>query len=551
MPVRTEITGPDWCGDSSRKLIRLDQGWSVADADWFYWTTQGSQLLPYAFFLALEQADGAGLFREARNMQKYRFLPEAPSPVNPDGLPVGVVAAAESSLPPELIADRRSVGFTCAVCHTSNINYKGTAMRVDGTAAANDMAGFLVGLAAALQATVHDEAKFDRFAEKVLGKQLSEKKKSALRSTLRTIADRHSAYNTLNHSEVSGGFGRLDAFGRIYNNALTLVDPKNGIKANAPVNFPQLWDSTREDFVQWTGVASNKGVGPLMRNLGQAVGVFAAVDPGNPPPSRGYASSVNMSNLRALETSLKRLKSPVWPEQVFPPINRGLASAGRAIFIRDCRGCHQDVERNGRDRIFTTKVPLATIRTDALAAENLVNHRGSTGFLAGTKQSIYFGEPFGATDTAFHITRNTVLHIFAGKVAPRSLNKRMGRRAVAKEEEEEAPADREEIATGKNEPQLQYKARPLNGVWAVAPYLHNGSVPNLYEMLLPAHQRSRQFSVGRREFDPVKVGFVTEPAEGTFLFDTTLKGNTNTGHEFGARLSDAERWQVIEYLKTL
>src|SRR5690625_3270750 len=62
---------------------------------------------------------------------------------------------------------------------------------------------------------------------------------------------------------------------------------------------------------------------------------------------------------------------------------------------------------------------------------------------------------------------------------------------------------------------LSYKARPLNGIWATAPYLHNGSVPTLYDLLLPAKRpddpedgeyRPDEFMVGSREFDPIKVG---------------------------------------------
>ena len=74
--------GFDWYGDSASKLVRLDQGWTVGDSNWFYWTTQGSQLLPYAFFLALEQPNERTLFRDRRNMLKYRFLPERPSAAN-------------------------------------------------------------------------------------------------------------------------------------------------------------------------------------------------------------------------------------------------------------------------------------------------------------------------------------------------------------------------------------------------------------------------------------------------------------------------------------
>ena len=375
---------------------------------------------------------------------------------------------------------------------------------------------------------------------KFWGMARARRKRESLRAVLRASVRKHSDYDKLNHSEVAEGFGRLDAFGRIFNTALTLVEPTNRVKANAPVRFPAIWNATRQDFVQWTGVSPNRKLGPIMRNVGQLVGVSATIDPGHPPPSRGYASSIRLSNLRRLEDRLKTLKSPVWPENVLPPINRDLAAAGRDVFVRNCRGCHHDVERTGH-RIVTTRVPISKVRTDPLAAENLMNARGKTGFLEGTRQYVYFGSRIGSVDSAYHITANTVVHLLLGKIAPGTHDKPS--RRIADE-----GAD---VFQSKYEPQMQYKAPPLNGVWAAGPYLHNGSVPNIYEVLLPPEQRSKKFSVGRREFDPVKVGFVSEPGEGTFLFDTNPKGNRNVGHPFGAHLTDAERWQVIEYLKTI
>lgn len=122
-----------------------------------------------------------------------------------------------------------------------------------------------------------------------------------------------------------------------------------------------------------------------------------------------------------------------------------------------------------------------------------------------------------------------------------------------------------------------YKPRPLEGVWATAPFLHNGSVPTLYQMLLPPEQRAKRFQVGRRELDPVHVGLVTQPAgdddEDGFWLDTSIPGNRNSGHAFvadaeqwrkhredpqanplprgviGPLLTDAERMALIEYLK--
>ena len=89
-----------------------------------------------------------------------------------------------------------------------------------------------------------------------------------------------------------------------------------------------------------------------------------------------------------------------------------------------------------------------------------------------------------------------------------------------------------------------YKPRPLAGVWATAPFLHNGSVPTLYQMLLPPAKRDARFFVGRREYDPKHVGYVTAPdADGDddgFWLDTSLKGNHNSGHAFAA---DADTWK--------
>ena len=74
-----------------------------------------------------------------------------------------------------------------------------------------------------------------------------------------------------------------------------------------------------------------------------------------------------------------------------------------------------------------------------------------------------------------------------------------------------------------------YKGRSLNGIWATAPYLHNGSVPTLWELLKRPKDRTPSFSVGAREFDPVNVGFVNK---GTDFGKTTDPGNSNGGHDY-------------------
>jgi hypothetical protein len=109
-------------------------------------------------------------------------------------------------------------------------------------------------------------------------------------------------------------------------------------------------------------------------------------------------------------------------------------------------------------------------------------------------------------------------------------------------------------------PMRVYKAAPRDGVWATPPFMHNGSVPNLYEMLIPARERTKKFYIGR-EFDPVKVGLDTSGKSGGFLLDTELRGNSNAGHSFedgprgngviGPLLTEEQRWALVEYLKSI
>ena len=118
-----------------------------------------------------------------------------------------------------------------------------------------------------------------------------------------------------------------------------------------------------------------------------------------------------------------------------------------------------------------------------------------------------------------------------------------------------------------------YKPRPLEGVWATPPFLHNGAVPSIYQMLLPPAQRDRSFAVGSRVYDPKHLGFSTQAVDGGFVLDTSIAGNHNTGHAFtatpaqlaaakrdpehnalppgviGPLLSDAQRYAILEYLK--
>ena len=99
-----------------------------------------------------------------------------------------------------------------------------------------------------------------------------------------------------------------------------------------------------------------------------------------------------------------------------------------------------------------------------------------------------------------------------------------------------------------------YQSPPLDGVWMRAPYLHNGSVPTLRDLLAPVPARPKTFYRGYDVYDPANVGFVTAGFDTKrlgWLHDTTERGNGNEGHLYGTTLSPAEKNSLLEYLKTL
>jgi len=102
-----------------------------------------------------------------------------------------------------------------------------------------------------------------------------------------------------------------------------------------------------------------------------------------------------------------------------------------------------------------------------------------------------------------------------------------------------------------------YANMPLDGLWLRAPYLHNGSVPTLRDLLEPSANRPKVFYRGDDLYDPVKVGFVSDVPEENgrkyFKFDIATEGNSNAGHEgkqYGTELPPDEKTALVEFLKT-
>ena len=133
--------------DALATLTYAAQGWSAADRETFYTTSQGSHLIPYAWFKALRRTDVDEPFAIDK-LRRYGFLAHDASSANPEGLPVGFVIdgpVASSQL-----------GLTCAACHTGQLEYAQGgvvhALRIDGAPAKTDAQQFLADLLAASRA---------------------------------------------------------------------------------------------------------------------------------------------------------------------------------------------------------------------------------------------------------------------------------------------------------------------------------------------------------------------------------------------------------------
>ena len=651
-------------GESFTTPVYLDQGWDEADSMWFYNTTQGSALIPYDFFVALEQEKSKELVRDPINMDKFRYLPQEKSFFNPDALPVGFTK--------DTYQGKDYMGYTCAACHTSQINYTKNditkAIRIDGGPAMADMVGFLHSLEKSMQATLDESDKKQRFIDKVVALGNDYENADEVTTSLAEWTKTIRLYNTVNHSHIKYGYARLDAFGRIYNRVLQhminkpqlknamqqVVSPKeeriltddqidnvlkdigeniivdkqfalilerlasndNGYpglsqrnilrvrnkifnEANAPVSYPFLWDVAQSDYVQWNGIANNSGVGPLGRNTGEVIGVFGILDWKSHKPNGfslsakltgqdkkkeivDFTSSIDLTNLGRLESHLKHLKSPPWPEDILGEINKTQASRGQTLYAEYCQSCHEVVDRNDYDRlIIANMADMNFIGTDKAAATNGVAYSGKSGNLKHTVQDVGVGDVFIREDAPVaqiltSATKGVIATPDADKWFIRSWLDRIYTIASSFFENT-MPATIKSgnyVADTTASPYnslLAYKGRALNGIWATAPYLHNGSVPTLYDLLLAKKQkndpdsgsyRPDTFYVGSREFDPEKVGFVSDNKAG-FKFRTHRLGDMNTGHEYGAgktpqlngkklpALTHDERMDLIEYIKTL
>lgn len=510
--------------------INLEQGWSrqVQDRAWF--TSFGSRLIPTAWLKALERGATTQRFMADDHLDALGFLLQSSSPNNPDAFPVGFTHEVDAQ-------GRGWTGLGCAACHSGEVRWQGHRIRLDGGQGALDFDTFEGALIDSLKATVADASKFERFATALA---VGADQREGLKADVGALADKLAARHRMNQVAVPYGHGRLDAFGQIFNAiAVQFLDvPGNRRAPDAPVSFPVLWDAPHLDLVQWNGSAPNAGPGPLLQNITTALAVYGLLDISGHDGLAGYPSSIDFAHLAQLQDDLYALQAPQWPGAMFGALDAARVTHGGQIYAQQCVSCHQLSDRNDAKRELKAVItPVDEVGTDPRMVRNVLDSISSSGAFEGRKVGIVLGDAIGARAP----TSDLVVHAAVGAAMRHPLaairDAVAGYHSVLK-------------ATLASHPD-GYKARPLSGIWASAPYLHNGSVPSLVELLKPPAARVQHFYVGSREFDPQSVGLATVAGDPSTAFDTSLPGNANTGHAYGTDLAEGDKRDLLEYLKSL
>lgn len=234
--------------------------------------------------------DADGMSLDTAELAGFSTLHEVENN-NPDLFPVGFVRTRNFT---DRATNRTSdmLGLTCAACHVGQINYDGVGYRIDGGPAMTDLGKFRSAVSGSLGLTYLSglvsfmpimNRRWNRFADRVLGDDRTREQTADLKTWMGSLAARGKATADVEKARniypVEEGFARLDAIERIGNFVFaeeldSVVNSVNRAQASAPVNFPHIWDSPWFEWVQYNASFMQ----PLMRNAGEAMGVYADVD---------------------------------------------------------------------------------------------------------------------------------------------------------------------------------------------------------------------------------------------------------------------------------
>ena len=552
-------------------------GLTGAEQAEYHHLSQGSEIFPIRLLRALENPDTGAPFME--NMERFGLLP---AEGRDDGIAVGLTLAKT-----KYSGGIEVVGITCAACHVAEIRFNGKGVRVDGAPNMFDMQKFYADMFAAVEHAKNDPAAKRRVGQRLFAQSYAEygaftpllrpldliadlvnvglnwdsiQARKDLAEVIKKAIKRRDETKDCADPDVkcTSGPGRLDAFNGTRNFLLARLSEENLVELDAPVKFPPVWGFQDFEWVEWSQNTNST----MERNFTETLGAGATVQ--LEPGSRDrFATSIPARNMHRLEELAYAITPPVWPEHVLGEIDRDLASKGEAVFARRCAACHEysvaDYKANGI--LPLRRFSQAQIGVDPTATSRVACPVPNVGDLEVEKTSftaeqatslshckgVEAGQPFDGY--AFSdVVQTAVAAIKAKAYAADNVSK--DEQMIFEDVERRGGVYWRDTLLDDGKP---FAARPLHGIWAAAPYLHNGSVPTLRDLLTHPDQRIKRFPLGHREYDPVKIGYRTDlpEAEWRYAVDTEAdSGSSNAGHLFGVNLPDEEKEALLEYLKT-
>ncbi|MFM1798626.1 MAG: hypothetical protein RLZZ117_904 [Cyanobacteriota bacterium] len=539
---------PAWAGPA---VIDLQQGWRPEEIDLYHHTAEGTNLAPLALALHLPDPMRPG-HRFLEDLDKrYGFIPSPVSERNPHGLPVGLALDPR----PERFGDRTYLGLTCATCHTRELRARTMSgplglprtvrLPVHGGPGLVNLPAFDADFYGAFEALLTDEAALARYAAEVLDAPADAEAIAGVRQEildlLGPVRATRQAITAMGVAQPDFGPGNLNALSQgNYNNVGVTAwlaqkgllppsgDPPLKIGFEGTVNLPPVWFSHQDDWAQWFAEIHHPG----SRNWVQSV----SSSPVRPPrqaaalKAGAIVGSVDFDGIDAIQEAVDRLRTPRWPASVFGSLDPRLVDQGRGLFGEHCASCHVSTRgpANGAGRRFRQRHAYA-VGTDPVAVEQ---------FAAGAER-----RAAGLTRLSEGILR----------LRHAQLLKRFNDDAtlVANTELADSKGLPNRFGLARDETGASgaaYWSSNLEGIFASSPYLHNGSVRTLPDLLTPPAQRPTQFRTGTNLYDPRQLGLRNE---GPFLYDTRETGKSAQGHDYGTNLPREQKRALLEYLKSL
>ena len=486
-------------------------GWSRADLDFFLHGSMGTEIFPEPVLRAFIKTYPE-IFPRA-DLSHLGLIPD-----HDFGWPIGFSRSPSV----KHLGNLPAVGINCASCHVSQITAVGneTPIRILGTTSQFDVEAFFGSVLAAMYKTSEPE-NMRRFLAAYLGadpaafdaiwKEQEQKIVSTMKADPLGANDlERGGLHVLASADLQGPFeaanidlaSRAHALLQLFHNVravLHVPDPppkqlppasgpgRNdafGLLSAALLNSPQPYAPIK------FGLVWNVSRRPWVHwdgNTRSPIARNLLASLGLGAPLYGHRADLHFGDIKRQTDLSENIQPPRYPFA----IDASVASRGAKLFGDRCASCHTGPETDQRLH------SVAEVGTDPLRA-NLFNQRQADGF-----------------------------------------NKFLAELELQGYEKPKEPGVR---TTGK------YFAPTLGGVWARTPYLHNGSVRTMAELLAAPDRRAKTFHRGSTHFDPATMGFTDE---GAYLFDTSTPGNSNAGHDYGTDLSPNEKQELIEYLKTL